>query len=168
MRTAICPGSFDPVTRGHLNIIERGAQRFDRVIVLVMVNPAKIPCFSAEERADFLCRVTAHIPNVQVDVSTGLLAEYARRVGAGTIIKGLRAVTDFEFEFQQALTNKKLNPELETMFVITDPEYMYLSSSMVRQVAGFGGDVTDFLPEEICEDVVKRLAEKAEQRSGVQ
>ncbi len=165
MRIAICPGSFDPVTRGHLNIIERGAQRFDRVIVLVMVNPAKTPCFSADERADFLRRATAHIPNVQVDVSTGLLAEYARRAGASTIIKGLRAVTDFEFEFQQALTNKKLNPELETMFVITDPEYMYLSSSMVRQVAAFGGDVTDFLPREICADIVKRLAEKAEQRS---
>lgn len=167
MRIAICPGSFDPVTRGHLNIIERGAQRFDRVIVLVMVNPAKTPCFSAGERADFLRRATAHIPNVQVDVSTGLLAEYARKAGASTIIKGLRAVTDFEFEFQQALTNKKLNPELETMFVITDPEYMYLSSSMVRQVAGFGGDVTDFLPEGICDDIVKRLAEKAEQRSDM-
>lgn len=160
MRIAICPGSFDPVTKGHLNIIERAARRFDQVTVLVMVNPNKTPCFTAEERAEFLRRAAGHIPNVKVDTYTGLLAEYAHNVGASTIIKGLRAVTDFEFEFQQALTNKKLNPELETMFVITDPEYMYLSSSMVRQVAGFGGDVTDFLPEGIREDIVKRLVQK--------
>lgn len=120
MRIAICPGSFDPVTKGHLNIIERSAKLFDAVTVLVMVNPNKTPSFTAQERADFLRRVTGHIPNVKVDVYTGLLAEYAHNVGACTIIKGLRAVTDFEFEFQQALTNKKLNPELETMFVITD------------------------------------------------
>jgi len=167
MRLAICPGSFDPVTKGHLNIIERAAQRFDKVTVLVMVNPSKTPCFSAEERADFLRRATGHIPNVKVDIYTGLLAEYAHRVGASTIIKGLRAVTDFEFEFQQALTNKKLNPELETMFVITDPEYMYLSSSMVRQVAGFGGDVTDFLPEGICEDIVKKLTQKRQRSDAL-
>jgi pantetheine-phosphate adenylyltransferase len=129
------------------------------VTVLVMVNPNKTPSFTAQERADFLRRVTGHIPNVKVDVYTGLLAEYAHNVGACTIIKGLRAVTDFEFEFQQALTNKKLNPELETMFVITDPEYMYLSSSMVRQVASFGGDVTDFLPDGICKDIVERLTQ---------
>ena len=159
MRIAICPGSFDPVTKGHLNIIERSAKLFDAVTVLVMVNPNKTPSFTAQERADFLRRVTGHIPNVKVDVYTGLLAEYAHNVGACTIIKGLRAVTDFEFEFQQALTNKKLNPELETMFVITDPEYMYLSSSMVRQVASFGGDVTDFLPDGICKDIVERLTQ---------
>ena len=159
MRIAICPGSFDPVTKGHLNIIERSAKLFDAVTVLVMVNPNKTPSFTAQERADLLRRVTGHIPNVKVDVYTGLLAEYAHNVGACTIIKGLRAVTDFEFEFQQALTNKKLNPELETMFVITDPEYMYLSSSMVRQVASFGGDVTDFLPDGICKDIVERLTQ---------
>ncbi len=162
MPLAICPGSFDPVTKGHLNIIERAAQRFEDVTVLVLVNPNKTPCFSAEERAGFLRRVTGHIPNVKVDTYTGLLAEYAHRVGASTIIKGLRAVTDFEFEFQQALTNKKLNPGLETLFVITDPEYMYLSSSMVRQVAGFGGDVTDFLPEGICEEVVQKLRQRSD------
>ena len=150
MRIAICPGSFDPVTKGHLNIIERSAKLFDAVTVLVMVNPNKTPSFTAQERADFLRRVTGHIPNVKVDVYTGLLAEYAHNVGACTIIKGLRAVT---------LTNKKLNPELETMFVITDPEYMYLSSSMVRQVASFGGDVTDFLPDGICKDIVERLTQ---------
>ena len=137
MRIAICPGSFDPVTKGHLNIIERSAKLFDAVTVLVMVNPNKTPSFTAQERADFLRRVTGHIPNVKVDVYTGLLAEYAHNVGACTIIK----------------------PELETMFVITDPEYMYLSSSMVRQVASFGGDVTDFLPDGICKDIVERLTQ---------
>ena len=157
MRIAICPGSFDPVTKGHLDIIRRSSALFDRVIVLVMVNPAKNPAFTTEERVDYLNRAIADIPHVQVDVYKGLLADYARNVGACTIIKGLRAVTDFEFEFQQALTNKKLNPNLETMFMITNSEYMYLSSSMVKQVAGFGGDVTDFLPESICADIVKRL-----------
>lgn len=160
MRIAICPGSFDPVTKGHLDIIERSAKLFDTVIVLVMVNPNKTPSFTAQERADFLRLATKHIPNVKVDSYSGLLAEYAHRTGACTIIKGLRAVTDFEFEFQQALTNKKLNPDLETMFVITDPKYMYLSSSMVRQVASFGGDVSDFLPDGICEDIVKRLTQR--------
>ncbi len=160
MRIAICPGSFDPVTKGHLDIIERSAKLFDIVIVLVMINPNKTPSFTAQERADFLRIATKNIPNVKVDSYSGLLAEYAHNTGACTIIKGLRAVTDFEFEFQQALTNKKLNPELETMFVITDPKYMYLSSSMVRQVAYFGGDVSDFLPDGICEDIVKRLTQR--------
>lgn len=156
-KIAICPGSFDPVTKGHLNIIERSAKLFDTVIVLVLVNPGKEPIFSADERKDFIRRACVHIPNVQVDAYYGLLAEYARGVGACTIIKGLRAVTDFEYEFQQALTNKKLNPELETMLAITDSEYMYLSSSMVREVASFGGDVTGFLPESICNEIVQRL-----------
>ena len=157
MRIAICPGSFDPVTKGHLNIIERSAKLFDVVIALVLVDPNKRPVFTAEGRVDFLRRACAGIPNVKVDSYFGLLADYARTVGACTIIKGLRAVTDFEYEFQQALTNKKLNSELETMFVITDSNYMYLSSSMVRQVAQLGGDVTDFLLECICQDIVARL-----------
>ena len=157
MRIAICPGSFDPVTKGHLNIIERSAKLSDVAIALVLVNPNKQPVFAAAERTEFLRRACADIPNVKVDSYLGLLADYARSVGACTIIKGLRAVTDFEYEFQQALINKKLNGELETMFVITDSNYMYLSSSMVRQVAQFGGDVTDFLPECICKDIVARL-----------
>ncbi|MEG0178979.1 MAG: pantetheine-phosphate adenylyltransferase [Oscillospiraceae bacterium] len=157
MRTAICPGSFDPVTKGHLDIIERTAKLFDKVIVLVMVNPSKSPAFTIEERVGFINKATSHLPNVSVDTFRGLLANYAASVGASTIIKGLRAVTDFEFEFQQALTNKKLNPELETMFMITNSNYMYLSSSMVKQVAGFGGDVTDFLPESICKYIVDKL-----------
>lgn len=157
MRIAICPGSFDPVTKGHLNIIERSAKLFDKVIVLVVINPNKTPAFTSEERVCFIRRVTAHLPNVEVDSYTGLLADYAHDVGAGTLIKGLRAVTDFEFEFQQALTNKKLNPDLETLFMITDSQYMYLSSSIAKQVARFGGDVTDFLPEEVREDILKGL-----------
>lgn len=163
MRIAICPGSFDPVTRGHVNIIERSAKLFDKVIALVLVNPNKTPVFTAAERVDFIRRATAHLPNVEADSYHGLLAEYARSVGACTLIKGLRAVTDFEFEFQQALTNKKLNPELETMFVITDSNYMYLSSSIVKQIAEFGGDVTDFLPQAICADVVERFTQEKEQ-----
>lgn len=162
MKIAICPGSFDPITKGHLNIVERSARLFDKVIVLVLVNPNKSPTFSASERVEFIQKACAHIPNVKVDSYHGLLADYAHRAGACTIIKGLRAVTDFEYEFQQALVNKQLNPDLETMFVITDSSYMYLSSSMVRQVAGFGGDVSDFLPEPICEEVVERLAQRKE------
>lgn len=160
MRTAICPGSFDPVTKGHIDIISRSAKLFDEVIVLVVINPQKNPAFTTEERVDFIRRATAHLPNVKVDSYTGLLAQYAAEQGACTIIKGLRAVTDFEFEFQQALINKKLNPNLETMFVITNSDYMYLSSSMVKQVAGFGGDASGFLPQEISADVLNRLREK--------
>ena len=157
MRIAICPGSFDPVTKGHVDIIERTAKLFDRVVALVVINPAKRPFFTVEERTGFLRRATAHIGNVTVDSYQGLLADYARHMGACTLIKGLRAVTDFEFEFQQALTNKKLNAELETMFVITDSQYMYLSSSMVRQIGHFGGDISPFIPEAILETVRQRM-----------
>ncbi|NCC06524.1 MAG: pantetheine-phosphate adenylyltransferase [Clostridia bacterium] len=160
MRIAICPGSFDPVTRGHLDIIERASKLFDKLIVLVVVNPNKNPMFSTDERVEFLKRATAHIDNVEVDSYYGLLANYAAKVGACTLIKGLRAVTDFEYEFQQALSNKKLNRELETMFMTTDANYMYLSSSIVKQIAEFGGDVRDLLPPPIYEDVVARLGKK--------
>ena len=156
MRIAICPGSFDPVTKGHLNIIERSAKLFDAVTVLVMVNPNKTPSFTAQERADFLRRVTGHIPNVKVDVYTGLLAEYAHNVGACTNIKGLRAVTDFEFEFQQALTNKSLCPQLETVFLTAKGENMFLSSSMVKEVCRLDGDISAFVPKEILDDIIAR------------
>lgn len=158
MRIAICPGSFDPVTLGHLDIIRRATPLFDQVIVAVTVNPNKTPTFSPEERLDFLRRCTRDIPNVVVDRCDGLLADYARSKGACALLKGLRAVTDFEYEFQMALINKKLNPELETMFMTTNSAYMYLSSSAVRQVAGFGGDVADFVPAEILPDVMERFA----------
>ncbi len=157
MRIAICPGSFDPITNGHLNIIERASKLFDKIIILVLVNPNKKPMFTELERTDQIKRVTAHMENVEVDSYTGLLAQYAKEKNAVTLIKGLRAVTDFEFEFQQSLTNKKLNPNLETMFMITDVNYMYLSSSMAKQVAMFGGDVKEFIPEAIYEEVCKRI-----------
>lgn len=158
-RIAICPGSFDPVTLGHLDIISRAARLFDEVIVAVPVNPAKHASFSVEERMELLQTVCEHegLSNVTVDCVTGLLADYAREKGAMTVIKGLRAVSDFEYEFQQALTNKSLNPELETMFLPTSAANMFLSSSVVKQVAGFGGDISHFVPECILQKITQRL-----------
>ena len=157
-RIAICPGSFDPITKGHLDIIRRAANLFDEVIVLIMVNYTKTnTAFTAAERVEMARRVTADIPNVRVDYYAGLLADYARQQGACTLVKGLRAVTDFEYEFQMALTNKKLYPELETVFLTTSAENMYLSSSIVKQVAQFGGDIQNFVPECILKDIQKRL-----------
>ena len=158
MKIAICPGSFDPVTKGHIDILERSSQLFDKVIAVVMINPAKTPTFSTEERVEFLRKVTSHIPNVEADSYLGLVADYAKLKGAKTLIKGLRAVTDFEYEFQQALTNKKLNPELETLFMMTGQDYMYLSSTIVRQIAGFGGDISQFVPPRIKDDIIRRLS----------
>lgn len=159
MRTAICPGSFDPVTIGHLDIISRASRLFDRIIVGVPVNPAKHFSFSVEERMELLRRVieAEGLQNVEVDRVEGLLADYAKRRGAMVVVKGLRALSDFEYEFQQALTNKKLNPELETMFLATSAENMFLSSSMVKQVAGFGGDISPFVPSCILETIQGRL-----------
>ena len=160
-RIAMYPGSFDPVTKGHLDIIRRAASLFDEVIVLVSINPAKADTtFSVDERTDLVRRVTKSLPNVRVDSDSGLLADYARRAGACALVKGLRAVSDFEYEFQMALTNKKLYPELETLFLTTNLEHMYLSSSIVRQVAAFGGDISDFICPEILDDVRRRLEEK--------
>lgn len=160
-RIAICPGSFDPITKGHLDIIQRASRLFDEVIVLIMVNAGKSsPAFTGEERVELARRVTKDLPNVRVDFYSGLLADYASQVGACTLIKGLRAVSDFEYEFQMALTNKKLCPTLETMFMTTDIGYMYLSSSMVREVACFGGDISAFVCPEILPDIQRRLAKK--------
>ncbi len=160
MRIAICPGTFDPVTKGHVDIFERSRKLFDKVIAVVMINPAKNPVFKTEERVELIRMVTDHIPNLEVDSYTGLVADYARQKGANTIIKGLRAVTDFESEFQQALANKILNEDLETMFMITNQDYMYLSSTIVREIAGFGGDVSRFVDPRINDIVMKRLARK--------
>ena len=158
MKTVICPGSFDPVTNGHLDIIDRSAALFDKVIVVVMKNPAKINfCFSPEERAELIRRCTKDIPNVEVDIYEGLLAEYAKQKGAVAVVKGLRAVSDFEYEFQQAQMNKKLNSELETVFINTKVENLYLSSSAVKQICELGGDISDFVPEIIRDDIVKRI-----------
>lgn len=159
MKRAIYPGSFDPATKGHLDILKRATKIFDEVVVVVMTNPKKknTHSFTVEERVEFLTRCTEGMDKVRVDSYGGLLAEYAKKVDAVAVVKGLRAVSDFEDEFQQSLTNKKLNPELETVFLAADAENMFLSSSVVKQVCSLGGDVSDFVPKEICEDIIKKL-----------
>lgn len=157
MKTAVYPGSFDPITSGHLNIIRRAANIFDKLIVCVMVNAGKNPMFTLEEREELIRRVTQDLPNVEVDCSNELLADYARRRGSCVIVKGLRAGSDFENEFQMALVNRKINPELDTMFLTADSQYMYLSSSMVKELGNYGADLSDFLPEGIIPDFRKKL-----------
>ena len=157
MKVAIYPGSFDPVTNGHLNIIRRAAQIFDQLIVCVMVNAGKHPLFSREERTELLQRVTRDLSNVEVDHADELLATYAKRRGSCVIIKGLRATSDFENEFQMALINHKINPELDTMFLTAEHQYMYLSSSTVKELASYEVELRDFLPEEIISDVKHRI-----------
>ena len=157
MKTAIYPGSFDPVTIGHLNIIRRAANIFDRLIVCVMVNAGKNPMFSLEERVELIRRVTKDLPNVEVDGSNELLAEYAKRKGSCVIVKGLRAGSDFENEFQMAMINHKINPDLDTMFLTAEHQYTYLSSSMVKELGIYHVDLTDFLPEEIIPDFQERI-----------
>ena len=156
-RIAICPGSFDPVTKGHLDIISRASKLFDKVIVLVSYNPKKQAIFTAEERVALLKTVTKDIENVEVESYGGLLADFVAKCGATAIVKGLRAVTDFEYEFQMALANKKLCPTAETVFLVTSAENMYLSSSVVKQIAHFGGDISDFVPPEIEKIIAERL-----------
>ena len=157
MSIAIYPGSFDPVTLGHLDVIERASSLFDRLIVVVMHNQTKKPMFTTEERQAFLNRVTRHLPNVEVDAFSGLLADYARQRGACTIVKGLRAVSDFEYEFQMALANRKLNPDLDTAFLMTSAEYMYLSSSIVKDIAAHGGTISGFVSPEVEQEVLQRM-----------
>ncbi len=157
MTTAIYPGSFDPVTKGHLNIIARAARNFDRLIVCVMVNGGKHPMFQPEERVDMLRRVTRDMENVEVNYSAALLADYAKACDAHVIIKGLRAMSDFEREFQMAIINHKLNPGLDTMFLTAEHQFMYLSSSAVKEMGQYGADLTDFLPEEIIPDFTARI-----------
>ena len=160
-RIAVCPGSFDPVTYGHLDIISRASRLFDRVIVLVSTNIDKRPSFTLTERLLMIEKVTAQYQNVVVDIlEAELLADYVRRVGADVIVKGLRAVTDFEYEFQMALGNRKLCPEAETVFLTTSAENMYLSSSIVKQIAVFGGDISSFVPPEIQPAIAERLRKK--------
>lgn len=157
MTTAVYPGSFDPVTKGHLNIIARAARNFDHLIVCVMVNGDKHPMFNLEERVEMLRRVTKDMENVEVDYSDALLAEYAKEKKAHVIVKGLRAVSDFEREFQMALINHKLNPGLDTMFLAAEHQFMYLSSSAVKEMGRYDVDLSDFLPEEIIPDFIARI-----------
>lgn len=160
-RIAVCPGSFDPVTMGHLDIITRASGLFDEVIVLVSVNMMKVNfSFSLEERKSMILSVTNHLPNIRVESFDGLLADYVKQVGAIAIVKGLRAVSDFEYEFQMALANKKLYDGAETVFLTTAAENMYLSSSVVKQIASFGGDISHFVPEQILDDIKKRLVKE--------
>lgn len=165
MKTAIYPGSFDPVTLGHLNIIKRASQCFDRVIVCVMVNSTKHGLFAPEERVELLRRCTARFPNVEVDASGELLAAYARRKKAHVVVKGLRAVSDFEQEVQMAVINRKLNPRLETMFLASSDKYTYLSSTVVKEMARYGADLAEFIPREIVEDVNRKMRQAQEKES---
>ena len=159
MKIAVCPGSFDPVTLGHLDIIKRASKLFDKVIVAVASNAAKKPMFSPEERIMLIHKTIedSGLDNVVVDICDGLIADYVRNVGAAAIVKGLRAVTDFEYEFQMALVNSRLYHGAETVFLTTSSENMYLSSSIVKQVASFGGDISSFVPACILEDIEKRM-----------
>jgi len=156
MSTAIYPGSFDPITLGHLNIIRRASKIFDKVVVCVMVNSSKSPMFSLEERMELIERVIKRFPNVEVDTSNILLAEYVKRYEGAVLVKGLRAVSDFESEFQMAIINKKLNPELETVFLTSSEKYTYISSSVVKEMAKYGADLRELVPTEILDDVISR------------
>ena len=157
MTTAVYTGSFDPVTNGHLDVIERAAKLFDVVIVGVLHNSQKTPLFSVEERVNILTEVTKDIPNVQVKAFSGLSIDFARANHAGVIVRGLRAITDFDYELQMAQTNRVLAPDIDTMFLTTSLEYSYLSSSTVKEVAAFGGDITKFLPPYVVRKTYEKL-----------
>lgn len=165
MKIGICPGSFDPVTLGHMDIISRACKIFDKVIVAVPVNPDKRASFTVEERMEMLRTVTADMENVVVDCVRGLLADYASEKHAAAIVKGLRAISDFEYEFQMALANKKLNTELDTVFLMTDQKYLFLSSTIVRDIARHGGDISELVSEEVREDILKKL-DRTHQNNG--
>ena len=159
MKIAVYPGSFDPITLGHLNIIKRAAVCFDKLVVCVMVNSEKVNrgLFTPEERVELIRRVVAKLPNVEADCSSTLIAEYARQKRACTLVKGLRAVSDYENELQMALINRKLNPRLETMFLPSSAKYTYVSSSMVKEMARYGAELSDFVPREIIGDVQRKM-----------
>lgn len=166
MTTAICPGSFDPVTYGHVDIIKRAAGMFDKVIVAVLVNVQKKPWFTIEERTDLLKKATAGIENVEIVGFDGLLVDFAAANHAGVIVKGLRAISDFEYEFQMALTNNKLNQDIETVFLTTSAENMYLSSSIVKQVGLLGGDISPFVPECVHDEILSRIRQRSRQNEN--
>ena len=159
MKIAIYPGSFDPITLGHLNIIKRAALCFDKLIVCVMVNSQKNGLFTPEERVELIRRVVSQLPNVEVDASSIRLAEYAKQRRARVIVKGLRAVSDFEAEVQMSVINRKLNPNVDTMFLPSHEKYTYLSSTVVKEMVRYGVELSDFLPREIIQDVKKKTEE---------
>ncbi len=155
-KVAIYPGSFDPITNGHLSIIRRALEIFDKLIVAILINPRKKPLFSVEERIYMIKEATKDLKNIEVDTFEGLLVDYAVKKGAKAIIRGLRATSDFEYEFQMALMNRKLNSSIQSIFLMTDYKWLYVSSSIVKEVASFGGDVSGLVPEIVC----KKLKEK--------
>lgn len=156
-KIAVYPGTFDPVTYGHLDIVKRASKLFDEVVIGVLNNSAKTPLFSVNERVKILEKTTEDIPNVRVDHFNGLSVDFARKWGAVVIVRGLRLITDFEFELQMAQTNRKLAPEVDTTFLYTSLQYSYLSSTTVREVAGFGGNISEFVPPYVAEEIHKKL-----------
>lgn len=158
MRRAIYPGSFDPVTFGHIDMMERSAKVADELVVAVLINSAKKPLFSVKERVSMLEEIAGHIPNIRITSFHGLLIDYAREVDASIIIRGLRAVTDFEYELQIAQTNRIVNSEIDTLFLTTSLEYAYLSSTIVKEVASYGGDISHFVPEQLIERIYAKYS----------
>lgn len=159
MTTAVYPGSFDPITCGHLDIIRRASRQFDRVIIAVLNNTAKKPMFTAQQRVRLIEKSIADLPNCSAEYFDGLLVDFVRQRNARTVIKGLRAISDFEYEFQMALLNKKMEPDVETLFMVTNANYSYISSSIVKEIATLGGDFRDLVPAEIYEDVKLKIKE---------
>lgn len=160
MRRAVFPGSFDPVTKGHLDIIKRASKVFDEVIVAVLINPDKKGLFHIEERVELIEKITKNIENVHVESFHGLLVDYMKVIDAKIVIKGLRAVADFEYELQMALMNKKLDSTIETMFMMTSSEYSYLSSSSIKQILRFGGCIDELVPNEIVPDIMDKISKE--------
>ncbi|MEI5906055.1 pantetheine-phosphate adenylyltransferase [Bacillus spongiae] len=155
---AVCPGSFDPITLGHLDIISRGAKVFDKVYVVVLNNSSKNPLFTVEERLELIREVTKDLPNVSIDTYQGLLVDYAKSVKANAIIRGLRAVSDFEYEMQITSMNRVLNDEIETFFIMTNNQYSFLSSSIVKEVAKYKGDISDLVPKAVEDALIKKFS----------
>ncbi len=163
MRAAVYPGSFDPVTNGHLDIIQRASKTFDKVYVAILTNSSKSPMFSIEQRLDWLKRSTANLENVEIDCFSGLLVDYMKEKKANIIIKGLRAVSDFEYEFQMALMNRKLSPDVETLFMMTSGKYSYLSSSIVKEVARHKASLTGLVPEFMIGEISELIEKKSKE-----
>ena len=157
MKSAVYPGSFDPITLGHLNIIRRATAIFDTLYVCVMTNSSKVSLFNRDERVELIERCVLHYPNVVVETSEGLLVDYVRSKGANVIVKGLRAVSDFDWEFQIALANRKIDPGIDTLFLASSERYTYLSSNVVKEMAKYGADLREFVPREIIDDVVSKI-----------
>ncbi len=160
MVKAVYPGTFDPVTNGHMDVIERSARIFDEVIIAVTTNPAKKPWFAVEERIEMLCECCGHLPNVRVEAFDGLLVNFVRAQGAKVIVKGLRAVSDFDYEFQMAAMNRQLASDVETMFLMTGLPFAYLSSSIVKEIAWLGGSLQDLVPENVADRLRRKVAER--------